>query len=45
MQDSYKGLVKIRKGLEGSVKNPNLDAATKKVLQDGLDTVKKNIKK
>ena len=45
MQDSYKGLVKIRKGLEGSVKNPNLDAATRKVLQDGLDKANKNIKK
>ncbi|MFU8646640.1 polymorphic toxin type 28 domain-containing protein [Lysinibacillus sp. RSDA_15] len=45
MQDSYKGLVKIRKGLEGSVKNPNLDAETRKVLQDGLDKANKNIKK
>ena len=45
MQDSYKGLVKIRKGLEGSLNNPNLDAATRKVLQDGLDKANKNIKK
>ncbi|MDQ0233118.1 polymorphic toxin type 28 domain-containing protein [Metabacillus malikii] len=45
MQDSYKGLVKIRKGLEGSLNNPNLDATTRKVLQDGLDKTNKNIKK
>ncbi|WP_430481814.1 T7SS effector LXG polymorphic toxin [Rossellomorea marisflavi] len=45
MKDSYKGLVKIRKGLEGSLKNPNLDASTRKVLQNGLDKANKNIKK
>ena len=45
MQNSYKGLVKIRRGLEGSLNNPNIDDATRKVLQDGLDKTNKNIKK
>ncbi len=45
MKDSYKGLIRIRKGLEGSLKNPNLNDATRKVLQEGLDKANKNIKK
>ncbi|SDZ68865.1 toxin 28, partial [Evansella caseinilytica] len=44
MQDSYKGLIKIRKGLEGSLNNPQLNAATREVLQDGLDKANKYIK-
>lgn len=45
MQDSYNGLLKIRRGLEGSLNNPNLNAATRKTLQDGLDKANKNLMK
>ncbi|MCM3479290.1 pre-toxin TG domain-containing protein [Caldibacillus thermoamylovorans] len=45
MKDSYKGLVKIRKGLEGSLNNPNLDVETRKVLQEASDKTNKYIKK
>jgi hypothetical protein len=45
MKDSYNGLIKIRRGLEGSLNNPNLDDATRKVLTDGLDDANKYIKK
>jgi hypothetical protein len=45
MQDSYKGLKKIKKGLEGSLKNPQLDSATRRVLQDGLNKTNSYIKK
>ncbi len=37
MKQSSDALYKIQKGLEGSLRNPNLDSATRSVLQDGLD--------
>ncbi|MGE7945510.1 contact-dependent growth inhibition system immunity protein [Lysinibacillus sp. NPDC093688] len=45
MKDSYKGLNKIKKGLEGSLKNPNLDETERKILQEALDKVNRYIKK
>lgn len=39
MKDSYKGLNKIKKGLEGSLKNPNLNETERKILQEALDKV------
>lgn len=44
MKDSYKGLNKIKKGLEGSLKNPNLDEIERKILQEALDKVNRYIK-
>ena len=37
MQDSYKALQKVKKALEGSLKNPNLAAVDRTLLQEGLD--------
>lgn len=37
MKDSYAGLNKARKGLEGSLKNPNLSDIDRTLLQEGLD--------
>ena len=37
MKDSYKSLQKIKKALEGSLKNPNLSGADRILLQQGLD--------
>ncbi|SCP99922.1 RHS repeat-associated core domain-containing protein, partial [Anaerobium acetethylicum] len=37
MKDSYVGLNKVRKGLEGSLKNPNLSDIDRTLLQEGLD--------
>lgn len=37
MKDSYSSLKKIRKGLEGSLKNPNLSDVDRALLQEGLD--------
>ena len=37
MQDSYKSLQKIKKALEGSLKNPNLSDVDRALLQEGLD--------
>ncbi len=37
MQDSYRSLQKIKKALEGSLKNPNLSDVDKGLLQEGLD--------
>jgi len=37
MQDSYKSLQKIKKALEGSLKNPNLSDVDRTLLQEGLD--------
>ena len=37
MRDSYKSLQKIKKALEGSLKNPNLSDIDKRLLQEGLD--------
>ena len=45
MKDSYKGLNKIKKGLEGSLKNPNMNEAERKILQEALDKVNTYIKK
>lgn len=45
MKDSYKGLNKIKRGLEGSLKKPNLNKFERKLLKDGLDKANNNIKK
>ncbi|MGG4095923.1 WXG100 family type VII secretion target [Paenibacillus lautus] len=45
MQDSYKGLSKIKRGLEGSLQNPTLSDTTRKTLQDALDKANLNLKK
>ncbi len=37
MKDSYKALQKAKKGLEGSLKNPNLSNVDREILQNGLD--------
>ncbi len=37
MKDSYKSLQKIKKALEGSLRNPNLSDADRALLQEGLD--------
>ena len=37
MQDSYKSLQKIKKAIEGSLKNPNLSDVDRALLQEGLD--------
>ncbi|WP_339221997.1 WXG100 family type VII secretion target [Paenibacillus sp. FSL W7-1332] len=45
MQDSYKGLSKIKRGLEGSLQNPTLSDSTRKTLQDALNKANLNLKK
>jgi len=45
MQDSYKGLSKIKRGLEGSLQNPNLSDSIRKTLQDSLSKANTNLKK
>ncbi|WP_145038976.1 WXG100 family type VII secretion target [Paenibacillus sp. Y412MC10] len=45
MQDSYKGLSKIKRGLEGSLQNPNLSDSTRKTLQDALNKANLNLRK
>ncbi|WP_193748516.1 polymorphic toxin type 28 domain-containing protein [Paenibacillus sp. PAMC 26794] len=45
MQNSYQGLIKIKRGLTGSLQNPNLSGSVKKTLQDGLDKANKYLKK
>ena len=37
MKDSYNALNKIKNGLEGSLKNPNLSNIDRQILQDGLN--------
>lgn len=37
MKQSYKALNKIKKGLEGSLQNPNLSSVDREILQKGLD--------
>lgn len=37
MRDSYKALQKIKKALEGSLRNPNLSDVDRALLQEGLD--------
>jgi len=45
MQDSYKGLSKIKRGLEGSLQNPNLSPSLKGTLEGALDKANTNLKK
>ncbi|MHA7578856.1 WXG100 family type VII secretion target [Paenibacillus vandeheii] len=45
MQDSYKGLSKIKRGLEGSLQNPNLSTSLKSTLQNAMDKANTNLKK
>lgn len=37
MKQSYTALVKTKKGLEGSLKNPNLSSIDSQILQESLD--------
>lgn len=37
MKDSYVALKKIKKALEGSLKNPNVSDVDRVLLQEGLD--------
>ena len=43
MKDTYSGLLKIQRGFEGSLRNPNLSEEVRQVLQAGLDKVNNNI--
>ena len=45
MRDTLAGLKKVQNGLEGSLKNPNLNSATKKYLQDSLNKTNSYIKR
>lgn len=45
MKDSYSGLTKIKRGLEGSLNNPNLSDTARQALQNGLDKANANIMK
>ena len=45
MQDSYKSLRKIKKALEGSLKNPNLSDVDRALLQEGLNKANSYINK
>ena len=45
MRDSYRSLQKIRAGLEGSLKNPNLSDVDRALLQEGLDKANSYIKR
>lgn len=45
MRDSYRSLQKIRDGLEGSLKNPNLSDVDRRLLQEGLDKANSYIKR
>ncbi|WP_432719002.1 polymorphic toxin type 28 domain-containing protein [Pectinatus frisingensis] len=45
MKDSYSGLLKIKRGLEGSLKNPNLSDGARQALQNELDKANSNISK
>ena len=45
MKDSYKSLQKIKKALEGSLKNPNLSYTDSILLQEGLDKANSYINK
>ena len=45
MQNSYKSLQKIKKALEGSLKNPNLSDIDRALLQEGLDKANSYINK
>lgn len=41
MRQSYVALNKVRKGLEGSLRNPNLSIVDGELLQEGLDKANK----
>lgn len=43
MKDSYKGLKKAKRSLEGSLSNPNLGENERKVLQSALKTTNEHI--
>ncbi|MCG7409114.1 polymorphic toxin type 28 domain-containing protein [Paenibacillus sp. ACRRX] len=43
MRDLFKGLSKIKRGLEGSLQNPNLSDITRKTLQNALNKANKNL--
>lgn len=45
MMGSYKGLTKIKRGLAGSLQNPNLTGSVRKTLQDSLDKANKYLNK
>ena len=45
MKDSYKSLQKVKGGLEGSLKNPNLSGVDRTLLQEGLDKANAYISK
>jgi RHS repeat-associated protein len=45
MKDSYGGLIKIKRGIEGSLNNPNLSRGARQALQSGLDKANANINK
>ncbi len=45
MKDSYGGLTKIKRGIEGSLNNPNLSNGARQALQNGLDKANVNINK
>ena len=45
MKDSYKALIKAKRSLEGSLKNPNLGQHVKVLLEYALKTSNEHIKK
>ena len=45
MQDSYRSLTKIKRKLEGSLKNPNLGSAEKEILENSLKTANEHIER
>ena len=45
MKDSYKGLKKAKRRLEGSLKNPNLDQCERAMLTDALTITNEHIHK
>lgn len=45
MKDSYRGLVKTRRSLDNSLKNPNLTPSAKLAIEKTLDIINSNIKK
>lgn len=38
MRDTLTGLERVKKGLEGSLKNPNLDNVTRGFIQESLES-------
>ena len=45
MKDSYKGLKKAKRSLEGSLKNPNLGQHERALLEDALKTTNEHIQR